>query len=298
MHEWAAPAAVLGASVALLVVAALAASRRPALAVGLSLTMLLVLPWLAGPVPLVRALLAMNFLSVFRTIDLVRSREAWSAGRRVAHALSLLDSRLLVRSRPRVDVAELGAALAWGALAALALRAVGPAAPRLTPGAGLGVRWGAGLVFTYATVEAGYRTTRALHHAVGLQTPPLHVWPVASLSIAEFWGTRWARPVSHWLRANCFLPLARRGHPALGLHLGFLVSAVGHAYPVVVALDLGMAGWMLGYFVLQGLAVVAEGRLGASRWPSAARRAWTVSVLVATSPLFVEPCLRVVLADG
>jgi len=51
------------------------------------------------------------------------------------------------------------------------------------------------------------------------------------------------------------------------------------------------------YFVVQGVAVALETRLGVARWPRACRRAWTLVIVVGTSPLFVEPCLRVVLGD-
>jgi len=296
LGAWAAPLAVLGASTALIALAAVLAPRNAAVAVVLSLVALLGLPWLAGPVPLVRGLFALNFFGTFRVVDLVRSREPWGAGRRVAHALSLLDSRLLRRERPRLDLPGLGAALAWSGLALFALQVVKRFAPQ--PADPPWIRWGAGLVFTYAAIEAGYRTVRSAHRAVGFETPPLHVWPIASLTVAEFWGVRWARPVSHWLRANCFLPLARRGHPALGLLLGFVVSAWTHAYPVLVALGPALAAAMFGYFLLQGFAVTAENRLGIAKWPRALRRTWTVGTMVAASPLFVEPCLRVVLSDG
>ena len=139
-------------------------------------------------------------------------------------------------------------------------------------------------------VRAGYR-------AIGFVTPPLHVWPLASLSVTELWGRRWARPVSQWLRETCFLPLARRRQPALGILLGFAVSAFGHAYPVLVALGPATAAMMLGYFVVQGLVVLAETRIGITKWPRDLRRSWTIVIMAATSPLFVVPCLRVVLAD-
>jgi hypothetical protein len=93
-------------------------------------------------------------------------------------------------------------------------------------------------------------------------------------------------------------PLARRGHPALGMLLGFVVSGFGHAYPVLVALGPAMAAMMFGYFAVQGLVVVAETRLGMARWPRALRRSWTIAIMVATSPLFVVPCLRVVLPSS
>jgi hypothetical protein len=79
----------------------------------------------------------------------------------------------------------------------------------------------------------------------------------------------------------------------LGLLLGFGVSAIGHAYPVFVALDLPMAAMMLAFFLVQGVFVILETRLGVSRWSRPARRAWTVTIMIASSPLFVEPALRV-----
>lgn len=290
-----APLVVLGVSAALMVLAALVAPTQRVVSVALAAVVMLVLPWFAGATPLIRGLFALNFISVFRIIDVVRSRDGWSASRRVAHAMSFVDTRLLRREPPRVDARAIGAGLVWAGIATgalLAVRALGPY--------GLVVevaRLGAGLVFTYAAIEAGYTLIRAGHHAAGFVPPPLHVWPLASLTIAEFWGSRWARPVSHWLRSNCFLPLARRRRPALGVLLCFVVSGFTHAYPVLVAIGPAMAGVMFGYFAVQGLAVAAEARLGTARWPRAARRAWSVIVMVASSPLFVEPCLRVVLGE-
>ncbi len=292
---WGAPLGVLGASATLIVLAAIIAPKQKLLALALAAAVTLALPWLAGPIPLVRGLFALNFMAVFRMIDLVRSREPWSAPRRIAHALSFVDTRLLRRQAPRIDVRALVAALAWGALAALALHVVRSFPPRGAVDVPW-LRWGAGLLFAYATIEAGYAIVRAGYRAGGFDTPPLHVWPLASLSVGELWGTRWARPVSHWLRATCFLPLARRGRPALGMLLGFVVSGLGHAYPVLVAAGPALAAMMFGYFLVQGVVVAAELGLGAGTWPRALRRGWTVAIMVATSPLFVEPCLRVILA--
>jgi hypothetical protein len=295
---WVAPLSVLAASVTLMVAAASVAQRRSWLALALSLTAPLVLPWFAGPSPLVRGLLALvTFVTALRVIDLVRLREPWKAWRRIVHVLSFIDTRLLRRERPRLELGRLLGALAWGALAVVAFLLVRDVAPRSAAGAPW-LRLGGGILFAYAAIDAGYALVRAGYRAAGFVTPALHVWPVASLSVAELWGVRWARPVGHWLRHNCFLPLARRGHPGLGTLLGFAASGFGHAYPILVAVGPAMAALMLGYFVVQGLAVVAEPRLGVGKWPRPGRRAWTVVIMIATSPLFVEPALRVVLSDA
>ena len=245
-------------------------------------------PLLAGSHPLHRGLCALvGFIGMLRIIDVVRIGGSWSAGRRVIHVMSFVDSRTLERAPSKVDVRALGRAFLWAALATGAFYVA--RSPLLV------ARWAGGLVLAYALIEAGYATVFAAYRLAGFITPPLHVWPMLSLSVGELWGTRWARPVSTWLRETCFRPLARRGHALLGLLLGFFVSALGHAYPTLLAVGGSMAAMMFAFFIAQGLFVLLEIRLGAARWSRPARRLWTITVMVATSPLFVEPALRVLL---
>lgn len=256
------------------------------IAVLLGAAVFLVLPWFVGPIPLVRGLSALGgFVLLFRIIDLVRMREKWSASRRIFHVLSGIDSRTLRRAPSRLDLAALGRGLLWATLATGAFQ--------LAHSSQLLVQWGAGLVLAYGIVEAGYQVVAAAYGLLGFVTPPLHVLPAASLTIGELWGKRWARPVSAWMRDTCFLPLARRGLPRVGLALSFVVSAIGHAYPVLVATDVAMAALMFAFFAVQAIFVIVETKLGVARWPRAARRVWTVTLMVASSPLFVEPALRV-----
>jgi hypothetical protein len=291
-----APLLALAAAATLFVLAAIVAPTRKRLALALSATAVLVPPWLAGPIPIARAALGLvTFVGAFRVIDLVRSREPWTVPRRVLHVLTYLDTRVLRRERPRLDAAMLLAAVAWSVPAAIALYVAHEVAPRW-PTHPPWLRWGAGLVFVYATADTAYALLRAAYRALGFVTPPLHDWPVASTSVGEFWGARWARPVSRWLRETCFRPLARRGHPRLGLLLGFGVSALLHAYPFLVALGPMWAGVMFGYFFAQGVIALVETHSGTARWPRPARRAWAIVLLIATSPLFVEPYLRLVFA--
>lgn len=283
---WTLPLFALLLQSALAGAAALVAPRAKPLALVLGAVAFFGAPWLAGPNVLLRGLLALHgFISLLRVVDNVRSREAWSGLRRLIHVVSFVDTRALRRAPRHVDFPALGRALLWAALAVAGSYVAH--SPRQL------VRWGAGLVLTYAVIEAGYAAAGAAYRALGFVAPRLHVWPLASLSVGELWGLRWARPVSGWLRDNCFRPLARRGHPMLGLLLGFAVSAVGHAYPVLVAIGLPLAGMMFAFFVVQAVFVLIETRLGASRWPRPARRVWTVTIMLASSPLFVEPALRV-----
>jgi hypothetical protein len=283
---WTGPLSALLLQSALAGVAALLARRSKVVALVLGAAAFLGAPWLAGPNALLRGLCALlGGVGLLRVIDVVRLRAPWSAGRRVLHVLSFVDSRTLRRAPRELDVRAALRALLWAALAGGAFHVAH--SPHLL------VRWGGGLVLAYAVIESGYLLIGAAYRALGFAAPRLHISPIASLSVGELWGARWARPVSAWLRETCFRPLARRGHPMLGLLLGFVASAVGHAYPVVVALDLQMAAMMFAFFVVQGAFVIIEARLGASRWSRPARRAWTVALMVASSPLFVEPALRV-----
>jgi hypothetical protein len=268
------------------VAAALVSPRSRSAALALGAAAFFVAPWLAGPIALVRGLSALwGFTLFIRVIDIARSSERWSARHRILHVFSFVDSRTLRRAPPRLDVRAFARALAWGALSVGGWYVAH--SPRHL------ARWGGGLVLVYSAIESGWAFAGAAYRVLGFVGPRLHDWPLASLSVAELWGKRWARPVSAWLRDTFFRPLARRGHPLLGVLLGFVVSGIGHAYPVLVAIDLPAAAMMFAFFVVQGAFVTIEGRLGMARRSRAARRAWTVTVMIASSPLFVEPAMRV-----
>lgn len=276
---------------ALVAIAAALARRAKPMAIVLGAVAFFAAPWLAGPTALLRGLSSLlGFVGLLRVIDTVRFREPWSARRRVLHVLSFVDSRTLRRARPQVDLLALGRALLWAALSIAGLYVAH--SPQQI------VRWAGGLVLVYAAIESGYAFVGALYRALGFVTLPLHVLPVVSLSVGELWGVRWARPISAWLRETCFRPLARRGRPMLGLLLGFLVSGIGHAYPALVAIDLSMAAMMFSFFLVQGIFLIVEIRLGVSRWARPVRRVWTATLMVASSPLFVEPALRVLVTPG
>lgn len=287
---WTGPQVALPLQVALAVVAALVARRAKPVAVVLGAAGFFGVPWLAGPIPLVRGLDALlGGVALLRVIDLARSNESWDAQRRLLHVFSFVDSRTLRPAPRQVDFRAIGRALAWDALSAAGFY-VAHSPSQL-------VRWAGGLVFVYAAIEAGYELICAAYRALGFVTPRLHALPLASLSVTELWGMRWARPVSAWLRETCFRPLVRLGHPKVGLVLAFAASALGHAYPVVVAVDLSLGAVMFAFFVAQAIFVILEAVLGASRWPRPARRTWTIVLMVGSSPLFVEPALRVLGCD-
>jgi D-alanyl-lipoteichoic acid acyltransferase DltB (MBOAT superfamily) len=125
----------------------------------------------------------------------------------------------------------------------------------------------------------------------------LHRSPAASLSVKEFWGDRWNRTVSMWFREHCLKPLARRTNAKLGMLASFLVSGILHAYLVIVALDVKWALVMLSYFLLQAIFVAIEIAIEIAidpkHWNPHLARVWTLTLMIASSPLFVEPALRI-----
>jgi hypothetical protein len=48
----------------------------------------------------------------------------------------------------------------------------------------------------------------------------------------------------------------------------------------------------MAFFTVQGLFVLAENRLAIHNWPVVVARAWTLMILLASSPLYIDPGLR------
>lgn len=153
-------------------------------------------------------------------------------------------------------------------------------------------RLGAGVVLIYAGAQFVFDFAGFCFLAAGLSLEALHRTPIASRSLAEFWSQRWNRPVSAWLHRFAFLPLARRRWPRLGVFCAFLASGVLHGWPILVAIGVSGAFATLLFFAVQGACVLAEHRLRIHAWPVPVARGCTLVVLLASSPLFVDPGLR------
>jgi hypothetical protein len=262
--------------------------------VGVALSSML-LPWGMPPgYPLTRGVFALILtIGCMRVGDLRRGQ--WSLARRLRHVVSVVDSRRLVPGPPRLLGRNLVSGLLWLALALLGYRGL-----ELRLGEGpvfWVVRWGTCGVLTYSAVSAGYALWEAAYVAFGLATQTLHRAPILSRSVQELWGERWALPVTAWLGETFFRPFARRRRPVLGALLAFTASAAFHAYAVWVALGFEegatMAGLMFAYFVVQAGVMGIERTVGVRSWVPWAGHVWTVSMMVVTAPLFLEPCARV-----
>ncbi len=183
---------------------------------------------------------------------------------------------------------------------ATAVLAVAVAAVKAASAYGLGlpVRWLAGGIAVLALAEMLTASLPVVAAPLGLLVPPLFQSPYRSASIREFWSRRWNLRVSEFLfHKCCFAPLARRSL-ALALFAPFALSGVLHACLAYVALGRWPISLCCGtFFVVQPLLIALERILAVRRWGLVARRAWTLAALTITSPLFVEPVLRVVEPD-
>jgi hypothetical protein len=259
----------------------------------------LCLPFQAPAHPLLRAILSLYLAWAFiNIVELAREQRPRSWRFRAAQVLVLHDLRrdAYARESRSADVRPslLFSALAAGACALVCWYCVGWAQALPAPWLRWLGRYAAGLLLTYVAVEAAVRLLSFLYRCVGLRPPRLHDHPILSRSIAEFWGRRWNRIVGAWLGAVAFAPLSARGYPRLGVVLAFVLSALLHIYFTWAAVGLGLAFMMASFFLLQPLLLLLERWLHVRSWRRPWQRTWTLGALIALSPLFVEPFLRVV----
>jgi len=247
-------------------------------ALGLSMAV----PWALPPSEVGARCVATLFESVWalKVIDQARAPRPWPEA--AIHLVAVVDLR---RSR-RVSPGPWWPGILWaggaGAVATAAYLAISstPSLPLQLLGA---------VVFAYAFADLVDRGVRSVFRLAGLEVEPVQRHPVLARTITEFWGRRWNSLVHRWLDATFFRPVARRGHARLGLLAAFAASAALHAYIALVPLGWRGAAWMGGFFLVQGALVHAERGLRVGDRPWA--RAWTVTLLLASSPLFTWPVL-------
>jgi alginate O-acetyltransferase complex protein AlgI len=131
----------------------------------------------------------------------------------------------------------------------------------------------------------------ARRHA-GVDAEPLMDRPTRSVTLGEFWGARWNRGFHRLAERLVFRPLRRPlGAPA-ALLAAFVASGVVH--DGVISLPArGGYGLPTVYFAIQGLALLAQRRLGLTRGVPA--RVFTLAATTLPAPLlFHATFVRVV----
>ena len=171
-----------------------------------------------------------------------------------------------------------GGLLAWGLLkmaagAALLGTHVGlPVLDAVRVFAGIGLLVHLGI----CDVLAGFWRLR------GVPVGRLFVNPLASKTLAEFWGRRWNLAFHAVARDYVFRPAARRWGAPAGILLTFVFSGLLHEGLLSIPVR-GGYGLPFAYFLLHGLLVLAE-----RRWRLGGR-AWTLFWVLAPAPLLFHP---------
>ncbi|MEL6546417.1 MAG: MBOAT family protein, partial [Myxococcota bacterium] len=160
----------------------------------------------------------------------------------------------------------------------------------------LGREWGwslaASTVLVVALADAITHSVRVFYLALGLYVPPIMDNTFYPSSVANFWGRRWNRTVSQWLRRHVFIPIARRRGVGVAMAAAFVVSAAVHFYVAWVPLGV-WDGVLMGTFFLVQIPLIAVERA----WiPKRFQRAYAILVLLLSAPLFVIPVIAVVRA--
>lgn len=215
---------------------------------------------------------------------------SWPLSRRAWQALMMFDVRHSRPAKAAWDGAQFTIMICFLALSAAMIGALA-AVQRLHGPGWTAARLACGVVFVYSALETASSLFRFAHQLLGIEVPFIQKTPVLSRTVGEFWSERWNPRVSQWLVEIGFRSFARRGHAVVGVLGAFLVSAAIHGWLFGVALGWWAAISAMSFFVLQVPVLWAERRLAVRRWPEAGARAWTLTVLLCSSPLFVAPLL-------
>ena len=291
---------VFCAHTVLMIAAVLLVGRKPIQRAGSAffLACCLFLEWFAPVDTTWRAIMALGGMAALvATINVAASATTqWPAGVRL---LQMLTAGYRIRAghtRPALSVRIIGRFVVEGLVGGAALLfLLHIAQAQHPPGAVIALcRLVAGIILLYTLAEFLKDFVHFCFLASGAAMRPIHNTPIAARSLRDFWGKRWNRAVSAWLRRFVFLPLARQRRPDLGLLCACLVSGVLHAWVALVALGAFAAFELAVFFGLQGVFILAEDRLYVHAWPVPLARAWTLAILLATSPLIICPYLRIV----
>ncbi len=118
----------------------------------------------------------------------------------------------------------------------------------------------------------------------GLRAAPIMNAPIASLSVAEFWGRRWNSAFRDLAHPFLFVPVARRWGLHAALWVSFAVSGIAHELVISVPAG-GGYGLPTIYFLLQALGITLERRMSANLKSWAAR--WVCTHAFTALPAFI-----------
>jgi predicted DCC family thiol-disulfide oxidoreductase YuxK len=127
----------------------------------------------------------------------------------------------------------------------------------------------------FALLSLGWRALR-------VDAQPIMDAPMRSTSVAEFWGRRWNGAFNDLALGLVFRPMARRVGVAIATLSAFAVSGLVHE--LVISLPAGAGyGFPTVYFLVQGIAVLAQRRCAALRGNITG---WLFTMVVVAAPAF------------
>jgi hypothetical protein len=277
----------------ILVIAALAATRRGARAgVWLAIALLPLPAFVAETFWPWMALLELALLfAVFRAADLAADPSIDTFPRRLAHLASLVDKRRMTRVPPHFEWRALLRIVLASAVFAAALWIIG-LGDRFEDWRHYALRWyvgGAPLPFAAFEILDG--VLALVVAAFGRAVPPVNRAPWMATSLSDFWSRRWNSIINTLLRDHVYRRLAHRG-AIVAMTVVFIASAALHVYLIGMLLGPGATlAWAI-FFLVQAAGMWLERRLRVRRWPRAWGHAWTLGALLLVYPLFVEPVLQ------
>jgi alginate O-acetyltransferase complex protein AlgI len=125
-------------------------------------------------------------------------------------------------------------------------------------------------------------------HALFLQSQgrsvvPIMKAPLLSCSVSEFWGKRWNLAFRDYAHRTLFKPMSKRLGPQLATMIGFFFSGVIHEIAISIPAG-GGYGFPMLYFLLQGVALIAERKFKSLKagWRG---RLWTIACVLIPAPL-------------
>ena len=120
--------------------------------------------------------------------------------------------------------------------------------------------------------------------AVGVDARPLMNWPLASVSLGEFWGGRWNTAFRDLTYRFLFRPLARRIGPRGAILAGFLISGLVHDLVISIPAGGGYGG-PTAFFAVQAVGIVTErSRFGRAIGLRNGARGWAFTMSMLTVP--------------
>jgi alginate O-acetyltransferase complex protein AlgI len=119
----------------------------------------------------------------------------------------------------------------------------------------------------------------------GVDAWPLMDWPLASVTVSEFWGRRWNTAFRDLTHRFLFCPLKAGLGPRGAVLVGFVFSGLVHEAVISLPAGGGYGGPTV-FFLLQGVAIVAQrSRVARRMGLETGWRGWLFTIAVLTGPV-------------